>query len=190
MAGGHPRTAARIASAQAASFDHDISTHSPESLSVYGSLLLRGAAAAAQDDDRTTAGELLTEAENAAARLGRDANLRWTGFGPTNARLHRVSIAVTLGDAGAALNVARTVDLDTIDLTERKAAFLVDTARAFLQCGKHENAYLTLRAAGQVAPEEIADRPAVRQVIRDLTATAPPSIRARARQLIPAGDPA
>jgi hypothetical protein len=142
MNSGHMRAAATTASTLAATFDHDVSSHDPESLSVYGSLLLRGAVAAAQHEDRHTANELLTEAEDAGKRLGQDANLRWTAFGPTNAKLHRVNIAATLGDAGTAIDVARTVDLDKIDVTERKATFLVATARAFLQTGKHERAYL------------------------------------------------
>jgi hypothetical protein len=96
----------------------------PESLSVYGSLLLRGAMAAARHDDRHTAYELLAEAEDSSARLGDDLNLRWTAFGPTNARLHRINIAVTLGDAGTALDVARTVDLAKVTVTERKAGRL------------------------------------------------------------------
>ena len=183
MAGGHPRAAATTARAQAASFDHEVASHDPETLSVYGSLLLRGASAAAQDEDRSTAGELLTEAQNAAQRLGQDSNLRWTAFGPTNAKLHRVHIAVALGDAGTALDAAREVDLDKIDVTERKAAFLVDTTRAFMQYGKYEHAYFALRAAGQIAPEEIAGRPAVHQIALDLAARVPPSLRRQARQL-------
>jgi hypothetical protein len=150
------------------------------SLSVYGSLLLRGATAAAQRDDRRKAYELLTEAEDAAARVGGDRNLRWTAFGPTNASLHRVNIALTLGDAGTAIDVARTVDLDKIDVTERKASFLMDTARAFLQCGKHERAYLALRAAEEIAPEEITGRPSAHRLVRDLVTTAPPSVQRQA----------
>jgi hypothetical protein len=57
-------------------------------------------------------------------RLGTDGNLYWTAFGPTNAKLHRVNIAVTLGDAGTAVAVARTIDLNAIDLTERRAVLL------------------------------------------------------------------
>jgi transcriptional regulator with XRE-family HTH domain len=68
------------------------------------------------------------------------------------------------------------------DITERKASLLIDTARAFLQCGKHGNAYLTLRAAQELAPEEISRRPAVRQVVQELVTTAPPSIRAQERE--------
>jgi transcriptional regulator with XRE-family HTH domain len=180
MGSKHYKAATDTASTLAARFDHDVSAHDPESLSVYGSLLLRGAIAAAQHENRRGADELLTEAEEAAARLGDDLNLRWTAFGPTNASLHRVNIAVTLGDAGTAIDVARTVDLGRIDVTERKASFLMDTARAFLQCGRHERAYLALRAAEEIAPEEITGRPAARRLVRDLMTTAPLSVQRQA----------
>ena len=181
MNSGHYKAAASTASTLAASFDHDVAAHDPESLSVYGSLLLRGAIAAAQDDNRHKAYELLTEADETASRLGQDRNLRWTAFGPINASLHRVNIAVTLGDAGTAIDVARTVDLAAIDITERKASFLMDTARAFLQYGRHDRAYLALRAAEDIAPEEITGRPAARRLVRDLMTTAPSASSARPR---------
>ena len=180
MGSKHYKAATDTASTLAAKFDHDVSAHDPESLSVYGSLLLRGAIAAAQHENRGGADELLTEAEGAAARLGDDLNLRWTAFGPTNASLHRVNIALTLGDAGTAIDVARTVDLGKIDVTERKATFLMDTARAFLQCSRHERAYLALRAAEEIAPEEITGRPAARRLVRDLMTTAPLSVQRQA----------
>jgi hypothetical protein len=178
--GGHHQAAAKTASTFATSLDRDVTQHDPESLSVYGALLLRGAVAAAQRDDRRTAHELLTEAEDAGHRLGSDLNLRWTAFGPTNAQLHRINIAVTLGDAGTALDLARSIDLAKITVTERKATLLIDTVSAFLQCGKHEKAYLALRAAEQMAHEEIAGRPGTRCLISDLIATAPPSIQRHA----------
>jgi hypothetical protein len=180
MKSKHYKAATDTASTLAAKFDQDMPNHDPVSLSVYGSLLLRGATAAAQQDNRHKAYELLNEAEEAAGRLGGDRNLRWTAFGPTNARLHRVNIALTLGDAGTAIDVARTVDLGQIDVTERKASFLMDTARAFLQCGRHERAYLALRAAEEIAPEEITGRPSAHRLVRDLVTTAPPSIQRQA----------
>lgn len=182
MSGGHLGAATSTASSLAARLDRDVSAHDPESLSVYGSLLLRGAIAAAQDDNRRTAHELLAEAEDAGARLGDDLNLRWTAFGPTNAKLHRVNVAVTLGDAGTAIDVARTVDFDKVSVTERRASFLVDTARAFLQCGKHDKAYLALRAAEETAPEEIAGRPSVHRLVRALITAAPPSTQRQAEE--------
>ena len=177
MNGGHLAAAIETASGQARQLDHDVSTHTPESLSVYGSLLLRGAIAAAQHGNRGTAHELLGEADGAGRRLGTDGNLRWTAFGPTNAKQHRVNIAVTLGDAGTAIDVARGIDLNTIDVTERKASVLIDTARAFHQWGKHEKALLAIRVAEQTAPEEVSSRPSVHRLVRDLVVTAPPTVR-------------
>lgn len=180
MSNGHLKAATSTASSLASSLNRDMPSPDPESLSVYGSLLLRGAIAAAQHDDRHTAYELLAEAEDSSARLGQDRNLRWTAFGPTNARLHRLNIAVTLGDAGTALDVARTVDLAKVTVTERKAAFFVDTARAFLQCRKDDKALLSLRAAEEIAHEEVAGRPAVHVLVRDLISVAAPSTRRHA----------
>lgn len=87
-----------------------------------------------------------------------------------------------LGDAGAAIQEARTVDLNRVPLTERKAALLIDTSRALTQWGRHEKAYEVLRFAHQLAPEEISARPAVHRMLRDLQATAPPSIRRQIRE--------
>jgi hypothetical protein len=182
MRGGHFAAATDTASRYAAQLVREIGTHTPESLSVYGSILLRGAIAAAEHDDRDTAYQLLAEADAAGERLGVDGNLRGTAFGPTNARQHRVNIAVTLGDAGTAVHVARSIDMTAIKVTERKASLLIDTARAFLQWGKHDKAYLALRAAEQTAHEEVTGRPAVHRLVRDLAATAPPTVRRDAEQ--------
>ena len=182
MNGGHLAAAVTTASSHAQRLDHDIMAHTHESLSVYGSLLLRGAIAAAQHDQRDTAYQLLTEADDAAQRLGADGNLRGTAFGPVNARQHRVNIAVTLGDAGTAVDVARGIDLRAITVTERKASLLIDTARAFLQWGRHEKAYIALRAAEEVAPEEVTGRPSVHRLIRDLITSAPSGTRRNAEQ--------
>ena len=182
MDGGHLAAAITTASSHAQKLDHDIAAHTPGSLSVYGSLLLRGAVAAAQRDQRDTAYDLLAEADAAARRLGVDGNLRWTAFGPVNARQHRVNIAVTLGDAGTAVDVARGIDLHAITVTERKASLLIDTARAFLQWGRHEKAHIALRAAQETAPEEVTGRPSVHRLVRDLITSAPPGIRRDAEE--------
>jgi hypothetical protein len=177
MNGGHLPAAISTASSYAAQLDRDMDSHTPESLSVYGSLLLRGSVAAAQRGTRGTAHEMLDEADEAAKRLGVDGNYRWTAFGPVNSRLHRVNIAVTLGDAGTAIDVARGVDLNRLTVTERKASLLIDVARAFLQWGRHEKAYIALRTAEATAHEEVSGRPSVHRLLGQLRATAPPSIR-------------
>ena len=162
--------------------EHEVTERTPEFLSVYGSVLLRGAIAAAQHDERGVAHEMLAEAADAARRLGTDANLRGTAFGPVNAQLHQVNVAVTLGDAGIAVDLARRINLAAITVTERKATLLIDVARAFFQWGRFEKAYAALRAAEQTAPEEVAARPAVGALVRNLAALAPPGIRRDAEQ--------
>ena len=147
MADGHFGAAATIASTYAQRLAADVRSPTPESLSVYGSLLLRGALAAAQGEDRDGTMTLLNEAGQAGSRLGSDYNHRWTAFGPANVLLHRINVAVRLGDAGSAINYARKVNLEQLTVTERKASFFVDTAQAFSQWGKHEKAYHALRAA-------------------------------------------
>ena len=69
------------------------------------------------------------------------------------------------------------MNLDQLTVTERKASFFVDTAQAFSQWGKHEKAFHALRAAEELAPQEVRSRPAVRRLVSDLLATAPPTVR-------------
>jgi hypothetical protein len=143
---------------------------SMDSAAVYGALLLRGAIAAARSEDRDAASTMLNEAARAAARLGRDGNDRWTGFGPNNVLQHRVDVALALGDAGTAITFARQVQIDKIVLAERKASLFVDVAQAYTQWGRHEKGLSALRTAYRIAPEEIRSRPAVHRIVRNLAA--------------------
>ncbi|GLY90924.1 helix-turn-helix domain-containing protein [Actinoallomurus iriomotensis] len=178
----HFGAATTTASRFATRLDRDIDQHNPDSLSVYGSLLLRGAVAAGQRNDRGAVATMLDEAEDAGRRLGGDYNHRWTAFGPTNVQLHRVNISTFLGDAGQAIAEARRIDLDRIPITERKAALLIDTSRALTQWGKHEKAYEILRAAEQLAPEEVSARPAVHRLLRDLFTGSPASVKKQVQE--------
>jgi hypothetical protein len=47
----------------------------------------------------------------------------------------------------------------------------------FVQWGRYEQAYTALRAAEATGPEEIAGRPSVHRLVRDLRTTAPASFR-------------
>jgi hypothetical protein len=106
MADGHLGAATTVAGTYAQRLAAEVRNPTPESLSVYGSLLLRGALAAAQAEDRDGSTTLLDEAGQAGSRLGSDDNHRWTAFGPVNVLLHRINVAVRLGDAGSAINYA------------------------------------------------------------------------------------
>jgi Tfp pilus assembly protein PilX len=84
--------------------------------------------------------------------------------------------------AGTAIDLARQIDLRAVTVTERKASLLIDVARAFFQWGKYEQAHAALRAAEDTAPQEVAARPSVGTLARNLTTLAPASIRRDAEQ--------
>ncbi|MEV0427162.1 hypothetical protein [Micromonospora sp. NPDC050495] len=180
MGNGHDAQAVALAGNAAGSLDRDTRLASTDAVAVYGALVLRGAIAAARRDDRDTAHAMLDEATCAATRLGYDGNDRWTGFGVTNVLLHRVTIALALGDAGTAIAIARTVPLEKVSLAERKASLFVDVARAYTQWGRYEHGLGALRTAYEVAPEEIRCRPTVQRVARDLAMLSNGSARAAA----------
>ncbi|MEU4368227.1 hypothetical protein [Micromonospora chersina] len=168
MSNGHGTQGRQLAEDAAEHLRRGSGLATSDAVAVYGALLLRGAIAAARDDNRDNAQAMLDEASHAADRLGYDGNDRWTGFGATNVLLHRVNIALTLGDAGTAITLARQVPLDKIDLAERRASLFVDVARAYTQWGRYEHGLNALRNAYLVAPEEIRCRPAVQRIASDL----------------------
>lgn len=88
----------------------NLDTTDPRIVSVYGTLLLPGAVAAARSNDRSTAYEYLSEAGEMARLLGRDANYLWTAFGPTNVKIHHVTVAMSFGDAQIALGIVPRID--------------------------------------------------------------------------------
>lgn len=178
MSSGHHDQAVILAGNAASLLDRDTRLASADAVAVYGALVLRGAVAAARRDDQDTAQVMLEEAGRAAARLGYDGNDRWTGFGATNVLLHRVNIALTLGDAGTAIRLARTVPLDKVTLAERKASLHIDVAHAYIQWGRYERGLTALRTAYEVAPEEVRCRPVVQRIVGDLALLAKGSIRA------------
>ncbi|WP_327107857.1 helix-turn-helix domain-containing protein [Nonomuraea glycinis] len=184
MDGGHHHAATDLARGAAERMDADLAVPSADDLSVYGSLLLCGAIAAANSGSRHNAAELLDEATEVGARLGHDANHMWTAFGPTNVLCHRVNAALRLGDAGTAIDYARQVELNKLSISERKATLLLDTARAFLMWNQHDKALHLLRAAGELAPEEITGRPSALRMVRDILDTAPSTIRREVREYV------
>lgn len=179
MNNGHARRAVSHAARAARILQDNTRLGSEEAVAVHGALVLRGAIAAARSDDRDSAEALLDEASRSADRLGHDGNTRWTGFGPTNVLLHRVDVALTCGDAGSAIALARQVPLDKVLLAERRARLFVDVATAYTRWGRYGQALASLRMADRIAPQEVRHRSPVRRVIRDLAALAQGPVRSQ-----------
>ena len=102
--------AERLAVGMAETIHASATEQTPTLASVAGALWLIAAVAAARRTDRGEAWARLDAAERLAELLGEDANHAWTAFGPTNVRIHRVSVAAELGDPGEALRAAADVD--------------------------------------------------------------------------------
>ncbi|MFD5563816.1 helix-turn-helix domain-containing protein [Kitasatospora griseola] len=142
----------------------------PGDLAAFGLMLMRGATAASTGGDRSTTAELLDQADEVARYVDRDHPDAWANFSPTNVTLHRVSAAVALGDAGAAIDTARPLIHRRIPAPERQAALWVDLARAFNQQGKLSEGYRALRIAERHAAEDIRRRPDIRELVADMAA--------------------
>jgi transcriptional regulator with XRE-family HTH domain len=182
-ASGHTTQAVALTRRAAAGLSSTWSRPTPADWSVYGSLLLRGAIAAGREIDRATALELLDEAGEAAAHIDDGHNHAWTAFGPTNVVLHRVHLSVLLGDAGTAIDCARTIDPEALPLTERRASLLIDIAQAWAQWRKYDRAYQALQAAYDIAPEELTSRRHARALVHETYQNAPPTTRNHAGNL-------
>jgi len=139
-------------------------------ISVAGALWLIGAVAAARRIDAAVAEERLNRAQGLADLLGEDANHRWTAFGPTNVAIHRVSVAVELGDAPAALAAAATVDLDRLPggLRSRRVQVQLDIAWAQAQRRRDAEALVALLEVERAAPQVTRRNAVARDTIRQL----------------------
>jgi DNA-binding transcriptional regulator YiaG/tetratricopeptide (TPR) repeat protein len=168
LGAGQYRQARQLTMEAARALETGLGTASPEHLSVYGALLLKGAMVAAHQGDRAGAREALAEAGVAARRLGQDTNYAHTAFGPTNVAVHRVSAAVALGDGGAAIAEAKSVHPGRLPVPERRAQHLLDLAQGYGQWGKDDQALRSLLAAEHLAPEEVQVQPASRALVVEL----------------------
>lgn len=147
----------------------------PARASVYGALLLHSAMASARNGDGSTARSLLGEAALAARHSG-ESNYYYTAFGPTNVAVWGVGVLNRLGDAPAALTTASTVALELLPVAERKGAFLVDHATAFVNHGQRdEQAVELLLTAEVVAPDEVYERTGSRLLVEELLHRAGPT---------------
>jgi tetratricopeptide (TPR) repeat protein len=140
---------------------------SAEVLSLFGAFHLVLAIAAARDNDRNEAHDHLETARGIARKLNEDRNDYDTEFGPTNVGIHAVGVAVELGDAGHALELASEVDAAALS-PERQARYLIDLAAAHAMRRQLGEALRDLQEAERIAPELTRAHRVARDVTRDL----------------------
>jgi transcriptional regulator with XRE-family HTH domain len=174
---GEFEQSAALCRAAADYLEPGLGTASPEYLSVYGMLHLVGVVAASRRDDRADTMAFLTEADDAAARLGEDANHLWTAFGPTNVVIHRVTAAMELGDVQVAVDLGPRIDTGALP-TERRVRHAIETARAFVRWNRTDNALAVLLRAEHEAPEQVRYHRLSRILVREMIRLPRPASRA------------
>jgi len=124
------------------------------------------AIAAARDNDRAQAHEHLDQARKIAKRIGEDRDDFGTEFGPTNVALHAVAVAVELGDAGQALDLAHGINAAGLS-AERQARYDIDLAQAHAMRRQTGEALRYLEEAERLTPSG-RGRTGPRAVAREL----------------------
>lgn len=139
----------------------------PEVLSLCGAFHLVSAIAAARDNDRELAHKHVDRAREVSDNLGTDRDDFGTEFGPTNVALHAVGVAVELGDAGQALDLAQQIDAERLS-PERQARYNLDLAQAHAMRRQIGEALHCLEEAERLTPEQTRTHRAARAVAREL----------------------
>jgi len=124
--------ASRTAFLASAYLDTAEPSRTPTALCLRGAALLSATAAAARRGDRREAYAALNAAASHGGGLRQNRVDLGTMFGATNVAIHRVAVAVELSDPREAVAHIPSVDLSSMPayLTERRARFLIDVARA------------------------------------------------------------
>jgi transcriptional regulator with XRE-family HTH domain len=161
--------AQQVAAATAAALEPraKASGSTPEAQSLYGACQLVLAVTAARDNERTPACRHLDLARDVARKVGEGRDDYGTEFGPINVAIHAVSVAVDLGDAGHALDVARDVHYQVLS-PDRQARHMIDLAAAHAMRRQIGEAIHDLQQAERLTPELTHAHHGARLVTRDL----------------------
>ncbi|MQY11333.1 hypothetical protein SRB5_14480 [Streptomyces sp. RB5] len=145
----------------------DITHMAPPALSVHGAVHLRSAMFAARAGNRPTATAHLDAAAETAARLGRDANHYGVEFGPANVLMHRLGVAVELGDGPGVVHwTGQRLPADVAPV--RAGRWWIDAAKGWLDYGNQEKSLAALQTARRVSPEQTRNHPQVRETTATL----------------------
>jgi transcriptional regulator with XRE-family HTH domain len=166
----HAPEAVEVAMSAAGALELAMTKSSAEYMSIYGGLHLAAASAAAATFDTLLAPSLLREARAVAERLGEDANLMGTAFGPVNVAIHTLSVSVGVGDSRTAVEIGESLDADVIPrgLIGRRTQVYLDLARAYAMRRHDAAAVNALLAAERLSPQLVRFDERTRELITGL----------------------
>ncbi|WP_280401334.1 helix-turn-helix domain-containing protein [Nocardia carnea] len=148
--------------------ESEIGKGDPKVLSMWGNLHLKSGLAAARAGRRDTADAHLAEATETAARIGVDRDDYRLCFGPTNAMIWSVGLAVEALDGTTAVERAKRMQLPANTPRERAGHHYIDLARAFLLHGDRAGTFSALQTARRIAPTQTRYHPMVHETVRAL----------------------
>lgn len=137
---------------------------STAALATYGSLHMRAAVLAARAGDRAAAAAHLGEATGAAERVP-EGIYRGTAFGAGSVQIHKLSLAVDLGNVSVALQAADGWRPSASVPAERRSHFFVERARAQVLAEQPEQALASLYAAREIASPHLRHEPEVKTTL-------------------------
>ncbi|WP_329453472.1 helix-turn-helix domain-containing protein (plasmid) [Streptomyces sp. NBC_01724] len=143
---------------------------SPERQVVTGQLHLGAAVMAGRTHDEELAHAHLSSAEQIAAETGEAASVHWLAFGPTNVKVHRVSVLAELDQYGDAVEASAGIAIPRDWPKSRTSHHYAELARAEMWTGNLDSAFRNLQKARQSAPQQAKYHPTVRDTYEGLEA--------------------
>ncbi|MFF4425902.1 helix-turn-helix domain-containing protein [Streptomyces sp. NPDC001549] len=137
---------------------------------VTGQLHLGAAVMAGRSKDQAKAEGHLAEAERIAAGTGEAAKVHYLAFGPTNVKVHRVSVLAELDEYGQAVQTGRSVQVPQDWPQSRKSHHYAELARAQLWTGDLHASFENLLKARKAAPQQARYHQTVRDTYSGLEA--------------------
>lgn len=137
---------------------------------VTGQLHLGGAVMSGRAHDETRALSHLAEAERIAGDTGEAVKMHWLAFGPTNVKVHRVSVLAELDEYGKAVEATDGLTIPEDWPRSRTSHHYAEVARAQMWTGKTDASFKSLVLARKTAPQQAKYHPTVRETYAGLEA--------------------
>lgn len=183
LAQGQPDGAEDVAIRAVEDLERDTADGDLDAVAMAGALWLVSVVAAVRNNDPWTARDRIREKAWPAARMAGDANVMWTVFGPTNVKLHAVSVEMEMGEAGEALRLADDLDMSGTASLERKTTFALEVARCYEQRRDDPGVFLHLVSAEASGPEDMRYNTLARDLVHGLLKRARPTYAPQVREL-------
>jgi transcriptional regulator with XRE-family HTH domain len=149
--------------------DAQLPNPGPESLSIYGALLLREAMLAARSSQPGTARSRIEQAHETARRGAVDRNPHsLLTAGPVNTRIVEAAVAIENGDCAAAINIGRALQIPAWFSPVRTAHHFTDLAMPLALEGRTKQAVAALLKAEGFAAQQTLLHPTTARTVEIL----------------------